>query len=177
MNRVRQIPEAPSIPLSDGKHIGIWGEPDWGWRKLPYAMLAAMPLISEVKIHVHNVSPRALELAQLLKIDIDGSTEPIQQSRMKNFLEKMHLNLYITLSECAPMLPLESLSVGVPCLFSPTSHYFKDHEFLYHRLIVPYPEDTDCIANYVTQAIEDRDEIIDAYRKYAPSYNKRSIKS
>lgn len=177
MNRVRRIPEAPSIPLDGGPHIGIWSVPDWGWRKPPYAMLAATTLLSNVTVYSHHVSPRAKDFASILKINMEGSIDAVAQSEMPYHLSKMHLNLNVTLSECAPMLPLESLSVGVPCLFGPTSYYFKDHDYLHQRLIVPYPEDALCIAEYAQRALDERDEIIKAYKKYAPAYNDRAIKS
>jgi len=177
MNLVRRIPEASSIPFDGGFHIGIWGVPDWGWLKPPYAMLAATALLSNVTVYAHHVSPRAKDFASILKINLQGSIDAVPQSEMPYYLSKMHLNLNVTLSECAPMLPLESLSVGVPCLFSPTSYYFKDNEYLHRRLIVPYPEDAVCIAQYAERALNERDEIIEAYKKYAPSYNERAIKS
>jgi hypothetical protein len=177
MNRVRRIPEAPSVPFSGGPHIGIWSIPDWGWLKPPYAMIAATALIPEVTVYAHHVSPRAKEFSAILKINLKGPIDSVLQAEMPNHLSKMHLNLNVTLSECAPMLPLESLSVGVPCLFSPTSYYFKDHDYLHQILIVPYPEDAVCIAKYAAQAIDERDEIVKAYIKYAPDYNNRAIKS
>jgi len=81
------------------------------------------------------------------------------------------------LSECAPMLPLESLSVGTPCLFGPNSHFFEDHDFLRQMLIVPQPDSAFIIAKYIQQALEKRDEIIQAYIDYAPAYNQRAEKS
>jgi len=86
----------------------------------------------------------------------------------------MHLNLNVTLSECAPMVPLESLSLGVPCLLGPTSHYFEDHEYLRSRLVVPMPDSAWSIGNLIAQALEERTEIIEAYRAYAPGYNQRA---
>jgi hypothetical protein len=75
------------------------------------------------------------------------------------------------------MLPLESLAAGVPCLLGPTSHLFEDHAYLHSRLVVPGPDRSDCIAEYIERALAERDEIIFAYRDYAPEYNRQAGKS
>ena len=38
------------------------------------------------------------------------------------------MNLYVTFSECAPMLPIESFEVDVPCILGNNNHYFKKTE-------------------------------------------------
>jgi hypothetical protein len=86
----------------------------------------------------------------------------------------MHVNLYVTLSECCPMLPLESLSEGAPCLIGPNSHLFEEDQYLFDRLVVPFPDRNDVIGWYIERAIDERDEIIAAYRRYVRSYNERS---
>lgn len=75
------------------------------------------------------------------------------------------------------MLPLESLSVGTPCLIGPNSHLFRDDRYLYDRLVVPFPDSSESIFEKASQAVEERSEIIEAYRAYAPGYNARARKS
>jgi hypothetical protein len=177
MNRVRQIPASASIPLQNGFHIGIWGQPDWSWKKSPYAMLASLKLVPGSIGHVYNVSPRAKQFGNLFSIPAEYTLEAVQQSQVPETLAQMHLNLYVTLTECAPMIPLESLSVGCPCLLGPTSHYFLDHEFLHQRLVVPYPDDAETISRYANRALAERAEIIHHYQNYAPDYNRRALQA
>lgn len=174
MNYVRKIPEGPSAPDEPANQIGIWGEPDWGWRKPVYGMLAALSLIPNAHAQVAFVSPRALEFSEWFHLDAQQYTKPLVFSQVLDILPRMHLNINVTLSECAPMLPLESLSLGSPCLLGPTSHYFQDHEYLHSRLVVPYPEHAEVIAARAVQAIAERDQIVEAYREYAPDYNRRA---
>ena len=173
MHTVRAIPEAPSQPLPDKVHVSIWGEPDWSWRKPPYAMMASLRLIPEAVGHVYNVSQRAHEFGDLLSIQADYVTKKVPQAEVMQVLAKMHLNLYVTLSECAPMLPLQSLSVGAPCLFGPTTYFFEDEAYLHSRLVVPYPDHADVIAEKANLVLAERSKVIDAYRAYAPGYNQR----
>jgi hypothetical protein len=174
MNMVRRIPERVSQPGTEGRKVGIWSELDWNWRKPPYAMLAALSLIQNASGHVYNVSPRAKKLGEILKIQAEYVTKAIPQEDVLTAMADMHLNLYITLSECAPMLPLESLSVGSPCLFGPTSHYFLDNDYLFNRLIVPNPDKAEVIAEKANLVLGEREQVIEAYRAYAPGYNQQA---
>jgi hypothetical protein len=69
------------------------------------------------------------------------------------------------------MLPLESFSLGVPCLVGPTSHLFEDDPYLREAVVVPYPDRADVIASYIAGALEERDGLVAAYRSYATAYN------
>lgn len=177
MNLVRRIPDAPSQPLADGVHVAIWGLPDWSWKKSPYAMQAALMLVPGAIGHVYNVSPRAHEFGDLMGIHATYTTEAIPNNQVIRTMSQMHLNLYVTLTECAPMMPLESLSVGTPCLFGPTTHYFLDHEYLRSRLVVPSPDHAEVIAEKVNLTLAERSQVIEAYRVYAPDYNHRAFQA
>ena len=175
MNLVRRIPTQASQPLLGGPHVGIWAEPDYGWKKLPYVMLASLSLMPELAAHVVNVSARARTFGEWLHLQADYHTEALNHNQVIEMLPKMHLNMYVTLTECAPMLPLESLSLGAACLFGPTTHYFLDNDFLHRRLVVPYPDSPEVIARQASQAIQERAEIIQVYQAYAPEYNQRAF--
>lgn len=173
MNYVRSVPDKPSRPLEMGPHIGIWSLSPI-WRKNPYAMIAAAALVENAKLHVVGQERRAKELADLLGVNTIFKPHPLDQIEMPIALSQMDINLYVTLSECTPMLPLESLSVGVPCLLGPNSHLFEDHPYLHSRLVVPYPDRSEIIADMIKQALEDRTQIISEYINYAPVYNQKA---
>jgi hypothetical protein len=176
MSLVRQIPVAASTPMEGGPHLGIWAaQPTW--RKYPYAMAAAIRLIPGAELHGSSMEPRVGQFARMLGIRSRLSPDAVPLDEMPRALGRMHLNLYVTLSECAPMVPLESLAVGAPCLFGPNSHYFEDHEYLHGRLVVPHPDRASTIAEYALRALRERSEIVEAYRGYAPEYNARALAS
>lgn len=176
MSLVRQLPEGPSTPLAGGPHVGIWAiEPIW--RKLPHAMLAACRMLDNVTVHGSGQNELAAEFAAFLNLSTKISAHPIPQLQMPTKLAQMHLNLYVTLSECAPMLPLESLAVGAPCLLGPNSHLFEDDPYLHSRLVVPYPDRALVIAEYAQRALDERTAIVTAYQRYAPNYNARALQS
>ena len=175
MSYVRSVPQSPSQPAAGGPHLGVWAiEPIW--RKSPYAMLAASSLIRGANVFCTGQNERAQEFTRYFGLNATVQ-EPIPQAQMPAALARMHLNLYVTLSECSPMLPLESLAAGAPCLFGPTSHLFEDDDYLHSRLVVQYPDRALVIARYIEQALEERSTIVEAYRAYAPTYNERARQS
>lgn len=170
MNYVREIPNESTPTSADGPHIGIWANAPT-WRKLPYAMLSAASLIPNAKVHGISIYPREAEFIKFLGLSAEMRKTPIPQEEMPTHISKMDINLYVTLSECTPMLPLESLSVGVPCLLGPTSHLFEDDPYLFSRLVVKFPERSDTIAEFIITALSERNKIISKYRSYAVGYN------
>lgn len=179
MNLVQRIPDGPSFPSMDVGNfkLGLWNTNGSSWRKLPFAMIAGAGTVRGCTLHIAGADKRIREFTSLLGVQSVISKAPIPQPEMPLRLAEMHLNLYVTLSECAPMLPLESLSVGVPCLFGPNSHYFRDNPFLHSRLVVPYPDSAQMIAKYIERALEERSDIVREYIRYAPGYNARAKQS
>lgn len=169
-NFVKQIPDGPSLAMDNGPHLGLWAvEPIW--RKLPYTMIAAASLVPNAQLWAAGQNRRAEAVAKLVGVPYHPLARgPVPQAEMPKQLARLHLNLYVTLSECAPMLPLESLAVGVPCLTGPTSHLFEDNAFLHQHLVVAYPDQPRKLANSIALALEQRETIVEAYRSYAPMY-------
>lgn len=170
-NWVNRIPPgANRLSETDTMHCGVWSS-TWCWRKPPFAMLAAAGTMPGVRAHMYGENKYVTEFIDELDLHVVQHKQPVDQYDMPSALLKMHLNLYVTLSECAPMLPLESLSYGVPCLFGPNSHYFLDNRFLHEMLVVSIPDSAHMIRRHIACALEARSEIIDEYIKYAHVYN------
>jgi hypothetical protein len=174
LSTVPKIPAGPSLPNEGGPHLGLYAVRLAIWRKLPYAMLAATTAIPGAVVHVSGADQRVEDFVRELDIQAEVRRRPIPQEEIGAALARMHVNLYVTLSECCPMLPLESLSEGAPCLIGPNSHLFEEDQYLFDRLVVPFPDRNDVIGWYIERAIDERDEIIAAYRRYVRSYNERS---
>jgi hypothetical protein len=177
LHAISKTPRAASEPLAGGPHLGIAAVDLGRWRKLPYAMLAATTEIAGAVVHLAGANRQVEDFARELSISARVRRQPIPQHEIQAHLRSMHLNLYVTLSECCPMLPLESLAEGVPCLLGPTSHLFDDSAYLHSRLVVEYPERSEIIAHYIRQALAERDDIVAAYRRWAPKYWMRSEQS
>ncbi|MGB0621139.1 MAG: hypothetical protein ACPGVZ_16905 [Myxococcota bacterium] len=152
------------------------------WRKNPYAMLAALARLDQVALTgvldaAAQAHARALGLA-LAHVRSD----PFDEETLATRLGAQDCNLYVTLSECSPLLPLESLHLGVPCLIGASSHLFagtplldgggatEAAQFLDARLVVARADDPRAIAEAIRGAVDDRAAIADAYSVWAPAY-------
>lgn len=173
VGEVMPLPEVPASPV----RAGMWLSGQ-GWRKAPYAMISAMGMIGDVHIHGSNLDKPAMELIHELGLTAaEISPTPIPKALMLQAMRRTHVSMYVTLSECCPMLPLESMQVGVPCLTGPNSHLFEDNNYLRERLVVPFPDRADVIAKHFRRAFEERESIMAEYAQYGPAYNARANES
>jgi hypothetical protein len=172
-NFIDKIPERPSEPDPGGPHIGMWAIAPI-WRKNPYAMLAASALLGSACLHVRGQDERVRDFAELFSIRLESNSGPLAMEDVEAEMRRMHLNLYVTLSECSPMTPLESLAAGVPCLIGPTSHLFEDDAELFKHLVVPFPDRSTVIHAYMERALQERTAIVERYARYAIGYNQRA---
>ncbi len=167
---------APTID-EPGTHLGIWIA-GHNPLKTPHAMLAAAAMTPDCRLHFAGLPERAREVIKSCEISVAESWPgPLPKRDLLKAIRRTHLTLYVTLSECCPMLPLESLSAGVPCLIGPTSHLFEDHHYLFERLVVPFPERADVIAEHIARAAAERERIVQEYARYAPVYNTAALRS
>lgn len=177
LNRVDGgLHDPPELP-ADEHHVGLWLS-GTTYRKIPHAMLSALAMLPGVRLHAAGVDPRSREVIQYLGIaTATASEKQLPHDELMPAMRRTHATMYVTFVECCPMLPLESLAQGVPCLTGPNSHLFEDHRYLFERLVVPFPDRAEVIADYLTRAINERHDIIRAYREYHPLYQERCRKS
>lgn len=166
---------APAI-AAPGVHLGLWMSGTL-W-KTPNVMLAAAKMIGGAKLHTAGIDARTKELIEQYQISTGFvSTKPLPFAELMSRMRQTHLTMYVTFTECCPMIPLESFSQGVPAIVGPTSHLFQDDEFLRSRLVVPFPDRADAIASTIRGVLQDRDTIVQRYAAYAPGYNVRARES
>ncbi|MDQ1759264.1 hypothetical protein RAS14_05860 [Achromobacter aegrifaciens] len=176
LNSYRAIPERAAPVGSGPSALGIWSISELR-HKPPYEMLAAASMVPNCKVVGSVASPRMLEFCEEFGIANDFVGRMIPQVEMPRYLKTAHLNLYVTLNECAPMLPLESFAVGVPCIVGPNTPYFANNGYLQDRLVVKVPDDAYAIAQCIERALSERDEIVAAYREYIVGHNSESART
>jgi hypothetical protein len=162
----------PALPLSPPR-FGIWTSGTCFKSVNP--MLAALKLIPGATLHAAGIGEQGLAMASRFELPCGFTAElPVKRDELMRRICDTHVSLYVTTAECSPMLPLESLQLGVPCLIGPCSHLFEDDRYLFDRLVVPFPDRPDVIAKYARKALEEREQIIDAWARYAPAHNERA---
>ncbi len=176
LNYIPGDPETAAPPQDGQRHVGMWFSGTiW---KVPHAMIAALRMLPRIVLHAAGLGPRAREVAQHFGVPIgEFSDRTVPQAQLHDALRRTHLTLYVTYTECCPMMPLESIAAGVPCLIGPASHLFEDNRYLFDRLVVPFPDRADVIARFAARALDESDAIMAECRRYIPAYNAAAQRS
>ncbi len=72
----------------------------------------------------------------------------------------MDITFNVTLSECHPMMPMESYRLGVPCLISNTSDLFVEVPRLSDLTIVDKADNPAAIALAASRLLDNKDEAV-----------------
>lgn len=146
------------------------------WRKNMCTQIVATSMIKNCTLDIIPKSILSNRIADLTNLDLIGLDKGISREELLDRMSKNELNLYVTFSECAPILPLESLEVGVPCITGNNHHYFKDTE-LEEYLVVKREDDANCIKDKIELCLNNKQKIMELYKKWKEEYDKLSQES
>jgi len=122
-----------------------------------------------------------LNLQYLPKSAFEGVKLKIHRNLGRNatirLMEQSNAVLYSTISECAPMVPLESLAVGVPCLTGDNHGLFDEHPALAKQLLISRPDDAWAIAAAVSNLKSNYRECCAEIRVFNKHYDRRAEQS
>ncbi|WP_336762293.1 class I SAM-dependent methyltransferase [Paenibacillus sp. USHLN196] len=153
-----------SYKFGDEIKVGIYASGST-WNKNAFTQIAAASLLDRVTVNAVPYNSRMKHFAQQLKVKFEGSEKQLSREELFDKIESNDINFYVTFSECAPLLPLESLNRGVPCLTGPNHHYFTGNP-LEEFLVVMKPDDPVEISKKAILALENRKLIIELYNKW-----------
>ncbi|MEM6678260.1 MAG: hypothetical protein AAF675_10345 [Pseudomonadota bacterium] len=158
-----------------GPRIGLWLSGSSSYRKTPCATLLALGMIPGARLCAAGLDPQARAIIARMGLPFARIwPEVLPRSMLHREMARTDLTLYVTLSECAPMVPLESFALGVPCLIGPGCRLFADDPFLAERLIVRRPLSPAAIAEKAQQVLQEREEILEAFRHYQTRLDARA---
>ena len=158
---------------TDEIRVGIYAAKSDDWRKNMFTQIAAVSLMDNAVIDMVPLNRDAIEFARVLGVKLEGLDKPIPRYDLIKRMANNDLNLYITFSECAPMLPLESFEVNVPCLTGNNHHYFKNDE-LEKYLVVNNEESAVDVAEKAKYVIKNKERIMKLCHKWVIKNNKNS---
>lgn len=156
--------------------IGLYAAKKDDWRKNLFAQIAAVSLIENATIDIIPMDYEAAEIATNLGLKVAGVDKALPREELLKRMSKNKINLYVTFSECAPMLPIESFEVNTMCLTGNNHHYFKNTP-LEEYLVVNDEESPIEISNKIKKAIENEDKVLELYKNWKVNYDKESEKS
>lgn len=177
-NTVRLPRKITGKPLKDGIRIGIYAAKCDDWRKNLFAQLAAASLIPNAVVDMVPLNPEAKTFADEIGLKLEGLDKPIPRKDLLKRMANNTINLYVTFSECAPMLPVESFEVGVPCISGNNHHYFKGQK-LEDYIIVKNEENSVEIAKQIKKCLDNKNEVMKLYKKWKKendALSKQSVK-
>lgn len=155
----------PHERKSNEVRIGLYAAKCDDWRKNMYSQMAAVSLIPNVVLDMVPLNDSAKEFAKILGIKLDGVEKSLTREDLLKRMSNNSLNLYVTYSECAPMLPLESFEMGVVCITGNNHHYFKDSD-LEKYIVVNNEENINEIKDKIVNCLDDEEKIKKLYKKF-----------
>jgi hypothetical protein len=151
-NRVPVLPELERVPLGDHPTFGVFLDPYW--RKNVMTQLGAVHLLDGI---AHVMQKPAVPYIDTWRIVEHGS---MPWSTFVSLQASVDINLYVTLSECHPMAPMESYLAGVPCLISATSDLFAADRDLKQMTTVADHDNPAAIATSATALMEAAEDVV-----------------
>ena len=140
-----------------------------------YTALSAMKLIPNAKADVVPINGGAAEFAKLIELEYDSINDYIPNEELMKRIHKNDINVYPTFTENAPMFPLESFEMGVPCLLGNNNDYFVGTE-LGDYVILEKEDDPLYIKERIEYVLKNRDHVMELYREWKKDFDKKCDK-
>lgn len=170
-NNVKGLKANTKYEKKDGVNkIGLYSAGS-RWEKNTYNQLSATSLIENALVDLSPSSDLSNSFCDMMNINlVDKNLKYMKRQDLLDRMAQNDINLYVTFTECSPVLPLESLELGVPCITGDNHHYFRNSK-LYDYLVVHSEDDINEIASKAKEAIKNRDEIIRLYKEWKADYD------
>lgn len=164
-----------NIKLSSNKKgkikIGIYNADSRELKNI-YTSLSAIKLVENSMADVVPINEGAKKFANVLNLQITSLDDYIPNEELLIRLGKNDINIYPTFTENAPMFPLESFEMGVPCLLGNNNDYFVDTE-LGKYVILEKEDDAKYIKEKIDIALKNKNKIMTLYKQWKKEYNKK----
>ena len=175
INPIPDIRRQFSLPSTrradDGNwHIGVFSAVS-SWYKNPFVQLLATLGQEDWTLHtnVPRMTFRDLDFRQLSTLK---SYEPLPRAQFLAVLASLDLNLYVTNTECSPMVVLESSALGVPCIVGPAGDIFSGiSDELAGYLVEPAVDNPYAIYARIKHVLANRARIQMLLEEFVPEYN------
>lgn len=140
-----------------------------------YTALSAMKLVPNAVADVVPINAGAKKFTEILKLKTTSVDNYIPTEELLKRIQQNDINIYPTFTENAPMFPLESFEMGVPCLLGNNNDYFCGTK-LGDYVILTKEDDPLYIKEKIIECIDNKDEIMDLYKQWKKEFNKKCDK-
>ncbi|WP_158215194.1 glycosyltransferase [Candidimonas nitroreducens] len=176
----------PIPDLSKYKRANYHGERDaWNigvfsalssWYKNPHVQVLALAGMSDVCLHTNLGEFEFDELGLNLK-DIKKYSH-MPRAKFLSVLSTLDINLYVTNTECSPMIALESWAIGLPCIVGPAGDVYSSvSKKLGEYLVEPQVDSPNAIYERVQLVCRNINEIQFLLEENRPKYDEIAMRS
>lgn len=141
------------------------------WVKNNFNQLSAVSLVDNSIVDYVAINYQVEKFSEYLKLPLDGKKENLKREKLLQRMAQNDITVYVTFTECAPMVPLESFEVGVPCITGNNHHYWENTE-LEKYLIVDKADDIFAIKEKICYCLDNKEKIMKLYKQWKKEYDK-----
>lgn len=149
--------------------IGIYNA-DTRELKNIYTALSSMKLVPNAIADVVPINEGAKKFTNILNLETTSVDKYIPTQDLLKRIQENEINIYPTFTENAPMFPLESFEVGVPCLLGNNNDYFLGTK-LGEYVILTKEDDPEYIKEKIINCLEHKEEIINLYKEWKKEFD------
>ena len=140
--------------------------------KNAYTQLSAIKLIKNAQADVVPTNEAILQFLDIIDLKNTNLPDYITTKELLERCQDNDINLYITYTECSPMVPLESFEVGVPCLVGNNNDYFGDTK-LGEYVVIDREDDAKYISEKIINCLKHKDEVLALYKEWKKDYDRK----
>lgn len=154
---------------TDQIKIGIYNA-DTRELKNIYTALSAMKLVPNAVADVVPINEGAKKFTEILGLETTSINDYIPNGELLKRIQNNDINIYPTFTENAPMFPLESFEMGVPCLLGNNNDYFVGTK-LGDYVILTREDDPAYIKERILNCMEHKEEIMKLYEEWKKQFD------
>lgn len=156
---------------NDKTKVGIYNADSRELKNI-YTALSAMKLVPNCVADVVPINDGAKKFTEILNLETTSLNDYIPHDELMKRIQKNDINIYPTFTENAPMFPLESFEMGVPCLLGNNNDYFVGTK-LGEYVILEREDDAEYIKDKIIKVLENKEEIMNLYRNWKKDFDKK----
>ena len=156
------------------RKIGIYNADSRELKNI-YTSLSSIKLVPNSVADVVPINEGAKKFTEILELETTSVDDYIKTEELLERIRQNEVNIYPTFTENAPMFPLESFEMGVPCLLGNNNDYFEGTK-LGEYVILTKEDDPEYIKERIINCIENKEEIMSLYKEWKKDFDKKCEK-
>lgn len=159
---------------NDKTKIGIYNADSRELKNI-YTALSAMKLVPNSIADVVPINAGAKQFTEILGLETTSINDYIPNDELMKRIQQNDINIYPTFTENAPMFPLESFEMGVPCLLGNNNDYFVGTK-LGEYVILEKEDDAEYVKDKILEVLEHKKEVMQLYKVWKQEFDRKCEK-